>query len=108
MAGIFKIKALADGFLPIATGVLYTVPALTDTIIKTITLVNTDASPVDVNLYINSSGTNRKIIPSDMQLKAGYSLETDEEYTLEAGDTVRGDADTASVVDFTIHGVEET
>jgi hypothetical protein len=35
-------------------------------------------------------------------------LETDAEYTLEAGDLIEGDASAATVVDFTINGVEET
>jgi hypothetical protein len=40
MSNIFTIKSLGDGQLAIATGVLYTVPALTRTIIKTITAQN--------------------------------------------------------------------
>jgi len=108
MAGTFTIKALGDGTLPIAKSTLYTVPVSTNTIVKTITYVNTGGSPVTVNLYINSAGTSRRIVPKNLSLKAGSSMETDEEYTLEAGDLIEGDASTALVIDYTIHGVEES
>lgn len=108
MAGTFTIKALADGTLPTTKSTLYTVPVSTRTIIKTITYVNNHTSVVNVNLYINSSGTSRKIIPKNMAFTSGYSLETDEEYTLEAGDLIEGDASVISVIDYTINGIEET
>ena len=108
MAGTFTIKNLGDGRLPATTGILYTVPALTQTIIKTITLVNTDSATRAVNLFLKPSGTNRRIIPKDLSLGAGFSLETDRDYTLEAGDTIKGDASLAVVVEFTINGIEET
>jgi hypothetical protein len=108
MAGTFTIKALADGTLPLVKTTLYTVPVSTRTIIKTITYVNTDTSTVNVNLYINSSGTSRRIIPKDLALGKGSLMETDEEYTLEAGDLIEGDSSVAAVVDYTINGVEET
>lgn len=108
MAGTFTIKALADGQLPATKGTLYTVPASTNTIIKTITLVNTSGSAVTVNLYLNLSGTSRRIIPMDLSLGAGELLETDADYTLEAGDLIEGDASSATTVDYTINGVEET
>jgi len=104
-----NIKSLADGQLAIATGDLYTVPASTETIIKTITLVNGHTSAVAVNLYIlRSGGTARKIIPKDLSLGVGYLLAYDDEITLEAGDKIQGDADTAAVVDYIISGVEKT
>lgn len=110
MAGTFTTKLLANGQLGTVTaGDLYTVPALTTAIIKTITLVNTDTAARLVNLYLlRSAGTARKIIPVSTSLAAGFSLETDEVYTLGAGDKVQGDADAALKLDFTINGVEET
>lgn len=109
MAGTFTIALLANGQLPLATGDLYTVPGATTAIIKTITLVNTDVSARLVNLYLlKAAGTARKIIPVNTSLPVGYSLETDEEYTLGAGDKIQGDATAATMVDFTVNGVEET
>ena len=109
MAGTFTIKLLAQGQLPNAKGTLYTTPASTQTIIKTITLVNTDIIAENVNLYIkDSAGTSKSIIPVDCVLGIKYLLETDQEYTLEAGDLIEGDANTAAKVDYTINGIEES
>ena len=103
------VKSLADGQLGDAKATLYTVPASTETIIKTITLVNTDTSARNVNLYIKvSGGTSRRIIPKDCELGAGYMLVCDDELTLEAADVIEGDASVANVVDYTINGVEKT
>ena len=103
------IKSLADGQLAAAIGDLYTVPASTQTIIKTISLVNTDTVTRTVNLYVTpSGGTARRIIPKNMSLASGYLLEYDQEITLEAADKIRGDASAATVVDFVISGVEES
>lgn len=108
MAGTFTIKLLAEGQLPSSKGTIYTVPALTSCIIKTITLVNTGSNTV-VNLYIKKAGsTSRRIIPKNIDMGGSYLLETDEEYILEAGDIVEGDAVSATQVDYSIHGVEET
>lgn len=108
MAKTFTITALADGQLAAAKATLYTCPGATQTIIKTITYVNTDGSARDVNLYLKPGATSRRIIPIDMELGAGYSLIFDDELTLEAGDLIEGDASLANVVDYTINGIEES
>lgn len=103
------IKSLADGQLPATIGDLYTVPGNTKTIIKTIKLVNTNTTAETVNLYLTpSGGTARRIIPKDLSLGIGYLLVVDDELTLEAGDKIQGDTTTASKVDYTISGVEES
>ena len=107
MAGTFTTKQLANGQLPVSIGTLYTVPASTSTIVKSITLVNTDTVTRTVNLYI-STGTARRIIPKDLSLLAGESFRVDEVFTLEATHLIRGDASAASVVDYVISGVQET
>ena len=109
MPGTFTIKHLANGQLAVAEGDLYLVPAATTAIIKTVTLVNIDSVTRTMNLYIKTAaGTSRRIIPKDTALQAGFSLETDEEYTLGAADAVRGDGSAAAIIDFTVNGVEET
>jgi len=108
MAKIFTIKALADGQLPAAPAALYTVPASTFTIIKTITISNTDSVTRTVNLYVNASGVNRRILPQNMPMPQNYTFLFGDELTLEAGDMIQGDASAAVVVDYTINGVEET
>ena len=106
MSGTFSAKVLASGTLPTTIGDLYTVPALTQTIIKGITLVSTASGSVIINLYVNDGG-QRRIIPKDLEFGAAYLLETDVVYTLAAGEKIQGYCDTLSTVDFTIHGVEE-
>ena len=103
------IKQLAQGQLPSSTGDLCTVPDTTQVLIKTIMLVNTNTTTETVNLYLTpSAGSARHIIPKNLQLKAGYLLVVDDELTLEAGDKLQGDTTTASKVDYTISGVEES
>ena len=108
MAGTFTIKALGEGQLAATKGTIYTTPGSTQTIVKTITLVNTTAGALAINLYIKSGATSRRITPKDMSLGAGELLESDRDYTLEAGDLIEGDAASATSVDYTVNGVEET
>ncbi len=109
MPKAMAIKALADGQLAASKATLYPTPASTQTIVRSITLVNTHSSVVKVNIYIQRDGTNsRRILPKDMELQPRFLAELDTVYTLEAADLIEGDADVANVVDFTINGVEET
>lgn len=102
------IKQLANGQLANSIGDLYTVPASTQTIVKSITLVNTNTTTEVVNLYVlKAAGTARRIIPKDTTLYTKYLLVADDTYTLGAGDKIQGDTTTASKVDFVISGVEE-
>ena len=107
---VYTIKNLGQGQLGTSpAGDLYTVPTATSAIVKTITVVNTDTVARIVNLYIKVSGqTARKIIPVNTILPAGYSLETDEEFTISAADKIQGDADAASKLDYTLSGVEQS
>lgn len=105
------IKAQGDGQLPGSKGTLYTVPASTQAIVRTITLVNTSSAEVKVNLYLRLDGTNsRRILPKDMRLRAtqkGGMAVLDDVFTLEAGDLIQGDAADASAVDYVLNGTEE-
>uniref|UniRef100_A0A6H2A1Q0 Uncharacterized protein n=1 Tax=viral metagenome TaxID=1070528 RepID=A0A6H2A1Q0_9ZZZZ len=104
-----KIKSLSDGQLAATKGTLYTAPAATQTIIKSITLVNTNTTAETVNLYFTASGgTSRRIIPKNTSLPAGALLVMDNEVTLEAADIIEGDSTTTSVTDFVISGVENS
>ncbi len=99
------IQALANGQLPNAKGTLYTCPAATSTIVKSIVLVNQDTVTHTVNLYFKRT-TSRRLIPKSASLVTGGAGYLDEVVTLEAGDLIEGDADTASQVDYTISGTE--
>jgi hypothetical protein len=105
----FTIKQLANGQLPSSIGDLYTTPAVTQTIVKNIILVNTAATTENVNLYmLQASGTARRLIPKNCALGAGFQLTVDDEVTLGAGDKIQGDTTSGTTVDFTISGVEQT
>lgn len=98
------IKALADGQLPSSVAALYTCPANTEVMVLGIVLVNTGSSPLTANLYANTSGTRRRICPKNLQLVAGAQYELDQPVALEAGDSIDGDASSATTVDYTISG----
>jgi hypothetical protein len=110
MPGNFTTKLLSEDSLPYPPAAIYTAPPNTSTIIKSIVLVNTYAFPVSVSLYIRNGvdGDNRHIIPESLLLAPNYVVETDLVYTLGAGDSVVGYASVQGVVDYTIHGVEES
>jgi hypothetical protein len=108
MAGTFSIKALGEGQLANTKSTIYTVPGSTQTVVKTITLVNATAGALTVNLYLKAGATSRRICPKDLTLGAGEMLETDRDYTLEDGDLIEGDASSATSIDYTISGIEET
>ncbi len=68
------LKQLADGQLSDSTGDLYTADSVD--VVSTVILVNTDSVARAVNLFmLPSAGTARRIIPEDMSLGAGYSLQ---------------------------------
>ncbi len=103
-----SIKDLGTGQLAGAKGTLYTTPASTQTIVISITLVNTDSSARTVNLYVKKDGSNsRRIIPVDLSLAVGAQFEYTGRVTLEAADLIEGDASAATQVDYVINGVEE-
>ena len=102
-----SLKALGEGQLAATPTALYTAQADTQAVIKKITLVNTSSDPRSVNLYINSGGTNRSIIPKDLTLETDESLETGD-FALEAGDILLGESTVdGTSVDYTVSGVEE-
>jgi hypothetical protein len=104
-----EIKSLSSGQLAGAKATIYTCPALTTAIVRLVTYVNTGAAANTVNLYFKeSAGTSRRIIPEDMSLSAGFSMEEANVITMSAGDELEGDSSTAAEVDYYISGVEKT
>jgi len=103
------IKSLADGQLAAAKATIYTSPTATQTIVQSIVLVNSHTSALVVNLYFKASGgTSRRISPKDYSLAAGAMMEIDKAVTLEAADILEGSGGTASLVDFTISGIQNS
>lgn len=62
-------KVLAQGQLSTSAAALYTTPASTQALVKTILLANTTASPITVTLYVNGTAVTNQIatipIPSN-------------------------------------------
>lgn len=99
-------EALADGQLPNAEGVLYTVPGGTGAYIKSIICTNTGAGQNVVLLWVRNDGVNsRRLIR--VPLETNEQLYFDEALTMEAADEVRGSATNANEVDYVINGAEE-
>ena len=71
------ITQLADGQLAATTGDIYTSGA-DETVVASITFVNTNTSAEAVNLYLlPSGGTARRLIPKDMELGVNYMMSYD-------------------------------
>ncbi len=101
-------KVLAQGQLPNAAGVLYTVPAGTSAIVKQIALANTDgAATHNATIYVNGTGAGNQILPVTT-LPINGSMPLTGTITLAAGQTIQGLADAASKITYTIFGVEIT
>jgi hypothetical protein len=67
----------ADGQLPASKGDLYT-SSSAQTVVASITLVNTNTTAESVNLYLlPSGGTARRLIPKDMALGVNYMMSFD-------------------------------
>lgn len=86
-SSVVSLKALADGQLPASKGTLYTTPASTTAIVKSVILVNTASSARTINLYVQRDGSNsRRIIPEDLSLEAngGSAILADQLYVFSA------------------------
>jgi hypothetical protein len=103
-----EIAAPGDGYLTIAKVTMYTAPASTSGIEKTITLVNGHGSAVTVNLYVNRTGADRNIMPVNMNMDSGDAYFHDTVITLLAGDIIKGSASVDSVVHYVISGAEDS
>lgn len=105
--------ALADGQLSAAKATLYTAPATAGIKIVIpiggIVLVNTDTVKRTVQLYVNRSGTSRRIFPKDFDVLAGSegAAISGTVIVLEASDLIEGNSDAANVVDYVFSGYQE-
>ena len=103
----FEGKPLADGQLPNAKGTLYTVPAARTAYVRTIVILNTNAAPQQVELYVNVSGTSRRI-HREAALAQWAKIVLTDPIVLAEGDLIEGHTTTAAAVDYFITGAEET
>jgi len=95
------LKQLAKGTLGTANATLYTTPASTTTIVKSIILANKTAS--DATATITFDGAN--IVPAHA-IPANDSIVIQLTAILEAGMLIEGLAGTADAIDYYISGIE--
>lgn len=107
MSGIFVAKPLADGQLPSSKGTLYTVPALTVAYVKQMRIFNTNASSQTVIVFLNVSGTSRRVGQFVLAQNESADVFSDA-VQLSAADLVEGQSTNAAAVDYVLYGVEET
>lgn len=90
------------------TTTLYTVPASTKTVVKEITLCNTDTSARAVTLYIGNGSAAGNTLLSALSILAGDTKFITLSTVLIATDTIKGGADTGNKVAISVSGVEVT
>jgi hypothetical protein len=99
-------KTLAQVQPGTAVGTIYTVPAATETIIRHIRIVNTDAVTARaVAMYQNGATAPFCILPSTTVAASGM-LEVDCFICLQATQTLRASASSAALITITAYGVE--
>lgn len=100
-------KLLGEGQLLASKSTIYTVPADTRTIIRTITLAHVAGGTQTINLYVKTSGgTSRRV--SRAVIETDEFAHEEDIGTLEPGDEIEADSTNAASTDYTIHGVEQT
>lgn len=107
MANTFTTKVLADGQIASSAADVFTATATT--YVKQFTLFNDNAAQQTIIIWLNTSGTNRKVRQIELnQNESAELLDGGQAWILENGDKIRASTTTASAVDYTIAGVEET
>lgn len=101
-----QIAALGEGVLSASPSSMLTVRDQTSVWVESITLVNTVASNRTCNIYLNRSGTRRRISPKDLTLRPGFAVELNAGYSLQSGQSIEGEASEPNVVEWTINGLE--
>lgn len=97
---------IADGQLSATPAT--TILSITQTgIIGEILLSNTDSAARTVNIYVNRSGSDRRIGGKDVSIPAGGYRKLSVAIAVKTGDTLKGDASAGSVVDYVVSGVTD-
>jgi len=77
-AGADAFKVLAQGQLPSTVGTLYTVPASTEAIVKTIHLANMTGGTVTARLNVKGTAAANAILPPISILAGGFAVYADD------------------------------
>ena len=104
----FTAASLADGQLASTKGTIYTSSSV-KTVVKALTVFNTNAADQTVSLYVKRSGSSsRQFFRAILaQNEFSYALSDGEVFVLSDGDVIEGDATNATAVDYSIMGATE-
>ena len=98
---------LGNGQVAAAKATIYTVPAATKAIIRTVTFNQVAGGTQTVVLYVKKSGGTSRVF-SRAVLAANEFAHEEDIGTLGAGDEVEAETTNAASVDYTVMGVEVT
>jgi hypothetical protein len=102
------VKKLGQMELTGGTDTVYTVPGVTSTLVKHMSIVNTSTvSGSTVRLWHDGSSNVNLIMPA-ITIAAGEWAEFEGTITMETGDTLKAEAQIGNVITITVHGVEFT
>jgi hypothetical protein len=102
------VKKLGQMELTGSTDTLYTVPGATSALVKHMSIVNTSTiSGSTVKLWHDGSANVNLIMPA-VTIAAGEWAEFEGTITMETGDTLKAEAQSANIITITVHGVEFT
>lgn len=86
---------------------LYTVPASTQAIIRSIHVANTSGSAATLKLSIGADAPDRELW-ADLPIAANSVYDWNGFLVMEAAETLRGQSGTTNVLAITVNGVEVT
>jgi hypothetical protein len=98
---------LADGQLASSKTTIYTVPASTKAIIRTVVFSHVSGGTQTTILYVKPSGGTSRVFSRAVLATNEFSHE-DDIGTLDTGDQLEAQSTDASSVDFSVMGVEIT
>lgn len=102
-----SFKRLYQGQLPTAQTVIYTVPALTSAVVKSMRVVNNGSLPSSFAIWQGGLGAANQTLPP-VTLQPGEFAEFDGSIFMAAADTMAAQAGVASTLTMTVWGVELT
>ena len=104
-------KLLGSGQLATTTNTaLYTVPADTVGMVKTIRLHNVGATETDAEIFYNGAETSAdedRILNVTVNASESFEYAVGHMLPLQAGEVIRGKADSATTINYHIFGAEE-
>jgi hypothetical protein len=98
---------LAQVSLNQAVGTIYTVPAATSVIVKSVHVVNVSGAQTTITLYQSGTGTANQLLAPTTLATGEYGV-YDGTITMAAGDTLSGSCSQNSGVTVTVEGMTVT